>query len=263
LITLTAFSPRQWTESHGVKLNQFLNSSTELTESEVITTVSETETTTNSAQTTSAADEPVTPKHHRLFLYHDPTDHLLIMQSNVPAVHPQINEIMYFIKPAALKTVNSKQQLDRLQIGKVSGNIMESLLSTMNGIYVPAFAKAHWPDSVRKEFNSHLSRLMAFLTDATHKAKGNTVLYVPADDISQEAALKDKDLMSRYETLIVHWTRQIKHVVSNQHTSESEENLGPLAEIQFWRSRYSNLSGISEQLNRSDVQVRIDPCMRS
>jgi dynein heavy chain len=85
--------------------------------------------------------------------------------------------------------------------------------------------------------------------------KGHTALYVPNEDLADLAkASKSKDLVQRLESLLVHWTRQIKEVVNNQHTSETTENSGPLEEIQFWRSRCDDLSGISLQINREDVQ---------
>jgi dynein heavy chain len=54
--------------------------------------------------------------------------------------------------------------------------------------------------------------------------------------------------------LLVHWTRQIKEVINNQNTSETSENSGPLEEIEFWRSRCDDLSGIRSQINRPEVQ---------
>lgn len=54
--------------------------------------------------------------------------------------------------------------------------------------------------------------------------------------------------------ILIHWTRQIKEVVTNQDNSELVENAGPLAEIEFWRLRTVDLSGIREQLQRSGVR---------
>ena len=53
---------------------------------------------------------------------------------------------------------------------------------------------------------------------------------------------------------MIHWTRQIKEVLSSQDTFEAAENSGPLEEIEFWRSRCADLSGISEQLDKPGVQ---------
>lgn len=53
---------------------------------------------------------------------------------------------------------------------------------------------------------------------------------------------------------MIHWTRQIKEVLSAQETVETGENLGPLEEIEFWRNRCMDLSGISSQLVKEGVK---------
>ncbi|KAJ3195453.1 Dynein heavy chain 2, axonemal [Irineochytrium annulatum] len=167
-------------------------------------------------------------------------------------------------------------------------NVMDCLLRMMQGLFVPVLSEnQHWPESVRKDFRNQMNKFMAFLTDTTFQMKGHTVLYVPNDFssdfptiavpvlpqdnpaapstppvLSQQpiaavdgTVIKVKDVVQRLESLLVHWTRQIKDVVNNQHTSgETTENSGPLEEIQFWRSRCDDLSSISEQLKRPEVQ---------
>lgn len=53
---------------------------------------------------------------------------------------------------------------------------------------------------------------------------------------------------------MIHWTRQIKEVLNSQDAYETSENAGPLEEIQFWNSRCDDLSGISDQLDKSGVK---------
>ena len=53
---------------------------------------------------------------------------------------------------------------------------------------------------------------------------------------------------------MIHWTRQVKEVVNNQDNSELGEDAGPLAEIEFWRSRSVDLGGIREQLEYDKVK---------
>jgi dynein heavy chain len=54
--------------------------------------------------------------------------------------------------------------------------------------------------------------------------------------------------------ILIHWTRQIKEVVTNQDDEASTENAGPLAEIEFWRLRTIDLSGIREQIQKPGVK---------
>lgn len=53
---------------------------------------------------------------------------------------------------------------------------------------------------------------------------------------------------------MIHWTRQIKEVLSTQESVEIGENLGPLEEIEFWHNRCTDLSGISKQLVKQGVK---------
>jgi dynein heavy chain len=89
-----------------------------------------------------------------------------------------------------------------------------------------------------------------------NQAKGKTVLYIPSENVADaRAAAKDKDLVQRLETTVIHWTRQIKEVVNAQdHVTHSADSSGPLDEIEFWRRRTVDLSGISEQLQLDGVR---------
>jgi dynein heavy chain, axonemal len=53
--------------------------------------------------------------------------------------------------------------------------------------------------------------------EASNQVLGKTVLYLPSQlseitDVA--AAAKDKDLVQHLESIVIHWTRQIKDVVS-------------------------------------------------
>lgn len=186
----------------------------------------------------------------------------LVVQTTLPTL--KVTEFMYFITDNTEQfplTVHDFEK--RVQFGTIEGTLMESLLRLMQGVYAPIFVEnTKWPDSVKKDFISQMHKFMAVLTvcgfitqDTAFQAQGHTALYVPNEDLSEpELCTKNKDLVQRLESLLVHWTRQIKEVVNNQHTSETTENSGPLEEIQFWRSRCDDLSGISIQLNRKEVQ---------
>jgi hypothetical protein len=52
----------------------------------------------------------------------------------------------------------------------------------------------------------------------------------------------------RLESTLIHWTRQIKEIVNQQDSEDTGEESGPLAEIDFWRSRSVDLSGIRAQV---------------
>lgn len=124
-----------------------------------------------------------------------------------------------------------------VQFGMVNGGGVDSLLRVMGDVFAPQVtgsgaAAASWPDSVRKDFVSQLQRCMASLVEASHVAKGKTVLYLPPEEglggsdaeaaalVADRAQLQrlalDKDLLQRLEACVIHWTHQVKEVVSNQ-----------------------------------------------
>ena len=53
---------------------------------------------------------------------------------------------------------------------------------------------------------------------------------------------------------MIQWTRQIKEVLSAQEAVETNENAGPLDEIEFWNNRCKDLSGLSKQLDLEGVK---------
>lgn len=53
---------------------------------------------------------------------------------------------------------------------------------------------------------------------------------------------------------MIHWARQIKEVLSSQDAFEMAENSGPLDEIEFWKNRCADLSGITTQLDKPGVK---------
>ena len=56
-----------------------------------------------------------------------------------------------------------------------------------------------------------------------------------------------------FPVVVIHWTRQIKEVLTSQEAMESSDSSGPLEEIEFWRARCEDLSGLTTQLDQPGV----------
>uniref|UniRef100_A0A8C9P5P1 Dynein axonemal heavy chain 2 n=1 Tax=Spermophilus dauricus TaxID=99837 RepID=A0A8C9P5P1_SPEDA len=166
------------------------------------------------------------------------------------------NQIVYFIRQVPVP-ITSENFDETVQFGTVRGYYIPALLRLLTGIFAPQiFTNVTWPESIRNHFASHLHRFLACLTDTRYKLEGHTVLYIPTEAMTMqpEVVVKDKELVQRLETSMIHWTRQIKEVLSSQETVETGENSGPLEEIEFWRNRCMDLSGISKQLVKPGVK---------
>ena len=176
--------------------------------------------------------------------------------SHNPSHHNQF-QMVYFIKmlydvPITLSNISEVVHTDSLY-----GDPLDNLLSKMNSDYLNRFLQDKtWPEGVRKDFTSGLHRFMAALTEASHIARGRTTLYIPQEDLSDiEAAAKDKDLNQRLESTVIFWTRQIKDVVSNQESQQSNDNSSsPLDEIDFWTTRTNNLEDLNKQLQKPGLK---------
>lgn len=63
-------------------------------------------------------------------------------------------------------------------------------------------------------------------------------------------------LYPRYPAAVVmiHWTDQIKELLSNQKAPEKSTACGPLQELAFWTKRCTKLVDVSEQLQKPEVR---------
>ncbi|KAJ7313214.1 hypothetical protein JRQ81_004493, partial [Phrynocephalus forsythii] len=171
--------------------------------------------------------------------------------------HQEPKQLTYFLRQEN-KEIMEENFHEVVQFGTVRKPYLDSLMHMLNVVYLPRlFRKASWPENIKNEFFSEIYHFMTSLTDTRSKMRGRTVLYIPIESltIKTEVALKDKALVQRLETSMIHWTRQIKEVLRAQEAVESRESSGPLEEIQFWRNRCTDLSEISKQLCQPGSQT--------
>ena len=107
----------------------------------------------------------------------------------------------------------------------------------------------------KTELSSLYHKVMATLTDAMHISDGITVLYCPNFEFKSVSEVsQDKEKLQIMESILIHWTRQIKEVVNNHDSSASSESAGPLDEIEFWKGRAQDLVGLQQQLDSTSVK---------
>ena len=54
--------------------------------------------------------------------------------------------------------------------------------------------------------------------------------------------------------VVIHWTRQIKELLTSQENLDTTVSSGPLEEIEFWRSRCKDFTYVTQQLDQPGVQ---------
>eukprot|EP00232_Nephroselmis_pyriformis_P029065 CAMPEP_0182867354 /NCGR_PEP_ID=MMETSP0034_2-20130328/8675_1 /TAXON_ID=156128 /ORGANISM="Nephroselmis pyriformis, Strain CCMP717" /LENGTH=4528 /DNA_ID=CAMNT_0024999703 /DNA_START=83 /DNA_END=13669 /DNA_ORIENTATION=- len=197
-------------------------------------------------------------KEPRLYAHYDKELGQLFLSSGVP--NGGFSELLYFVRDPNKPVVTPLSIDATVHFGVVNEDAKDALLRLMEKLYVPAvLSNKTWPDSIKKEFTGQVHKFMANLTEATYEAKGQTVLYIPLEEIGDvPEAAKEKDLVQRLESTLIHCTRQIKEVVNNQDNGDMEEDAGPLAEIEFWRARSVDLTGIRRQLDDEHLKKFVE-----
>lgn len=175
-----------------------------------------------------------------------------------------VGKICYFLRISDEYIYPWTKFNDVVQSGVLHGDYLASLMRVMNNVFAPLLsANEAWPESVRNEFAAGLHRFMSTLTDASHRSEGKTVLYVPSEDLSAAATVlvKDRELVQRLDSTVIHWTRLIRDVLSSTGVDFGSAGLElPLDEIEFWRQRVTDMSGINIQLDRPEVQRILEVC---
>lgn len=123
------------------------------------------------------------------------------------SISKQDYQVAYFLKRKKyygmpITISNIKECVLFKQIGT---DPMEDLLEQMKPDYVKKLLSDNtWPDGVRKEFMSNMHTFMNFLNVSTYEARGQTYLYIPDEDLTDEyAAASDKDLLQRLESTVI------------------------------------------------------------
>jgi dynein heavy chain, axonemal len=204
-----------------------------------------------SITTTNAAAAAAPPK-PKLQIVAGPPE--LALRGSIPGV---CNDVAYFVRLEADKPLLRETLENYVMWGTLRGaHLLDSFLRTTQQIIMPTFLHNPWPTSIHKDVHAALHRFMATVVEDVNGLKGRTVLYVPSDlAIEGNAqAHTDHELVQRYEATVIHWTRQIKAVVSERDTTtDDEDGAGPLEELQYWRARARDLGNIRTQLNRVEV----------
>lgn len=175
------------------------------------------------------------------------------------AIKPQDYQVIYFLKREGFQKISATNIDQALLVGMFDSDPLDSLLTLMNDTTPKLLGENEWPENVKKEFVSNLHSFMAVITEVSYAAKGMTNLYIPNEDLQDlDTATKDKDLMQRLEQIVICWTRQIKDLVSNQDSVNSNENTSPLDEIKHWGDRTANLKVLTSKLREPKLSKIIE-----
>nr|XP_020476144.1 LOW QUALITY PROTEIN: dynein heavy chain 2, axonemal [Monopterus albus] len=180
----------------------------------------------------------------------------LRVEYSIPLLEQVVERLFFFRRmPGAIITAETFDTA--IQFGMVWGDITQTLLHDMTCSHVPPVSlTTHRAKSLMDNYTNNMHCYLASLTDGVYKKADKTVLYIPMEGLQcrPAEASSDKKLVQRMETVIIHWTDQIKELLNAQEITEMWNDCGPLQEITFWKNRSAKLLDISQQLQNPRVR---------
>ena len=164
-----------------------------------------------------------------IYAFVDTTDGKVHVSKEPPIAEQCQGSVQYFFKnsDAVVDGIPDVKQLQQLVLfGYLRpGNLVFDFTSIVGNLTLPLLrANTTWPASLRKDLVGTLERFMGSMSDAMNSVEGNTILYVPKDDLSApEVCAKDRDLVQRLEECVIHWTRQMKALISGGQGKQVED----------------------------------------
>eukprot|EP01038_Epipyxis_sp_PR26KG_P005405 gene5405-7492_t len=168
-------------------------------------------------------------------------------------------QVFYLVK--LHKTQVSEGKIaEEIVYGDIVSNPLEHLASLSQRIFFPIVGSKKsveaWSETVAKDVRDSFETFVSNVQITQGHVKGYTCLPLPNTGNSKAENAKDdnqSDLYSQIHALegaLITWTKQIKNVLKNDSESlfQSAVDPSPLNEIDFWKTKASNLNSIFDQL---------------
>lgn len=159
-------------------------------------------------------------------------------------------EIVYFLRRTQQK-LDFKDLTNCIQWGQIHGRAVNTLLTSLEGFMMPLFVKSDYlHESIRSDLMPGMNKFLGFITETANSFYGQTVLYVPQEDLSDvQACAQNRALVQRLESIVIQWTSQLKTQVPCKFDS-----IGPLAEIEYWNFRNKTALSLKQQIESQAVR---------
>ncbi|KAJ0182474.1 hypothetical protein K1T71_001843 [Dendrolimus kikuchii] len=191
---------------------------------------------------------------------------------------------MYRIKNKAIDTKNVADDyfLVMFDMNQETENVVSGIFKTMNRVYVPALQSCKaWGDLNPPNPNSvdiikaYISKIMLFIDylaktkidlDCCTKFKINLTLYEDelCDQDKMKLAITKTHVLEEICTYVKQWIRQITMVlVQSQQLRREPSNIGPLAELDYWRRQLTKFTSIIEHIKSTPCHMYLHTLIRA
>ncbi|CAF4112770.1 unnamed protein product, partial [Rotaria magnacalcarata] len=184
---------------------------------------------------------------------------------SIPSMAKSIDKIYslcYFIrKNDSTEFITSIDEfLKQILFGFINGKSIQCLTALVSTLFGPLFMdNSTVQDIIKNDFASELNQFLATFYEIQYKhITSRTYLFIPKDgaDKTIEELLKDKALVTRFESVMVKWYHQLKEVllVQDRLMSNNEQSAGIHEEISCWQECLMDLHFIRKQLQRTELR---------
>ncbi|KAG2382014.1 hypothetical protein C9374_005806 [Naegleria lovaniensis] len=177
-------------------------------------------------------------------------------------------KVLYFIRRGNQPVPSKEAQIvDAFISGVLDGNVIDNMHTVIDQVFIPVFSAEdmNWGKSSSEQTKELLNTTKRFsdkLGEALSSKSPTITLTRPATDkliSNTPTAIKEaKDnlaLMGYYENLVKMWVQEIQRVIDDNKPMDNE--LGPTAEIEYWKNRFLRLNSVMEQLKREEYKAII------
>ncbi|KPI94920.1 Dynein heavy chain 8, axonemal [Papilio xuthus] len=191
---------------------------------------------------------------------------------------------MYRIKNKAIdvKNVADDYYLVYIDISSEKDNVVSGIYKTMVQVYIPALKECQaWGDLNPPNPRSgdiipaYISKIMLFIDylektkidlDCCTRFKINYMLY--EDELSDQEKMKHAitktNVLEEICKFVKQWMKQITMVlVQSQQLRREPSNIGPLAELDYWRRQLTTFTSIIEHIKSEACQMYIHTLIRA
>ena len=196
---------------------------------------------------------------------------LLVSYNDLPSDEDGGTAYCYFLKSSDSPPA-AESESGELDFGIIQADLLVSLKPILSEVYLSAFrnigkepslpgqenasAAQKLPESAKNEFISNTSKFTHHVASLIIHTDAGLRLNIPDVDVSRDDS-DNFEVFNLVESSVEDWAEQIGNIVEAQGKMRMTGQT-PVAEIEFWRERFTALSQVTEQLQTPKVGRMLD-----
>eukprot|EP01012_Entosiphon_sulcatum_P023115 TRINITY_DN280_c0_g1_i7.p1 TRINITY_DN280_c0_g1~~TRINITY_DN280_c0_g1_i7.p1 ORF type:complete len:2218 (+),score=554.82 TRINITY_DN280_c0_g1_i7:76-6729(+) len=182
---------------------------------------------------------------------------------------------VYVLRQTGNKPVSTKEVdcIQEVLVGVLTPDVLHHFEVMLNEVFLPLFGHSkQWGKCSEKEsveFTTSIHRFLETLTDLMEQTPKCIELRKPEKTLVDQIqsnyskAASDTKLLAQLEGLMETWIAQCEGLVEEKEDYASAEpqnipeEIGPLTELEYWKTRYSKFESVTEQLRTPESKTVI------